>query len=250
MSRRKRRRQAQNVNAALKLGPSNYDKKRRMLTFRSNRSSLQWGDYDRSMASTLPEKSRLSSSVLWLQGITVAWMLVEVGVSGFAAWTAHSPAILGFGVDSFVELLSATVVLLQFAPAFAISEHKAARASGALLFVLAFAVAGIAAATLVLRIRPEVSCAGIVITIAALIVMPMLAKLKRREARRSKNVALAADAAQSATCAYLALIALAGLACNALFHVSWIDPVAALASIPVLIKEGKSAWRGDACGCA
>jgi divalent metal cation (Fe/Co/Zn/Cd) transporter len=176
-------------------------------------------------------------------------MLVECGVSAFAAWTARSPAILAFGVDSFVEVLSATVVLLQFVPSFAISESKAARASGVLLFVLAFAVASIAVVTLALRIRPKVSCAGIGITIAALIAMPILAKLKRREARRSGNVALAADAVQSATCAYLAMIALAGLACNAAFHIPWIDSVAALAAIPILIKEGRSAWRGHACGC-
>ena len=190
-----------------------------------------------------------SSSVLWLQGITLAWMLIECGVSGFAAWTAHSPAVLAFGVDSFVELLSAAVVLLQFAPRFAISQRKAARASGVLLFLLAFAVAAIAVLTLVLRIRPESSYAGIAITIAALIAMPVLAKLKRREARRSRNVALAADAVQSATCAYLAMIALAGLACNAAFHIPWIDSVAALAAIPILIKEGRSAWQGQTCCC-
>lgn len=176
-------------------------------------------------------------------------MLIECGVSAFAVWTAHSPAILSFGADSFVELLSATVVLLQFTPTFAISEHKAARASGVLLFLLAFVVTGMAVVTLALRIHPEVSRAGIAITIAALIVMPTLAKLKRREARRSNNVALAADAVQSATCAYLAMIALAGLACNAAFHIPWIDSVAALAAIPILIKEGRSAWRGQACGC-
>jgi divalent metal cation (Fe/Co/Zn/Cd) transporter len=176
-------------------------------------------------------------------------MLIECGVSGFAAWTAHSPAILAFGVDSFVELLSAAVVLLQFAPRFAISQRKAARASGVLLFLLAFAVTAIAVLTLILRIRPEASYAGIAITIAALIAMPVLAKLKRREARRSRNVALAADAVQSATCAYLAAIALAGLACNATFHIPWMDSIAALAAIPILIKEGRSAWRGQACGC-
>jgi len=202
-----------------------------------------------SMAGTSPYKPRVSSSVLWLQSITVAWMLIELGASAFAAWTAHSPAILAFGVDSLVELLSAVVVLLQFAPAFAISEHKAARASGVLLFLLAFVVAGMAVVSLALRIHPEVSRAGIGITIAALIVMPMLAKFKRREARRSKNAALAADAVQSATCAYLAMIALAGLACNAAFHIPWIDSVAALAAIPILIHEGRSAWRGQACGC-
>ena len=176
-------------------------------------------------------------------------MLIEFGVSAFAAWTARSPAILAFGADSFVEVLSATVVLLQFAPSFTISEYKAARTSGVLLFLLAFVVAGIAVVTLALQIHPEVSRAGIGVTIAALIAMPILAKLKRREARRSRNTALAADAVQSATCAYLAMIALAGLACNAAFHLPWIDSVAALAAIPILTKEGRSAWQGHACGC-
>jgi divalent metal cation (Fe/Co/Zn/Cd) transporter len=207
-----------------------------------------------SKASMSPERSSLPSSVLWLQSATVAWMLVELGVSAFAAWTARSPVILAFGADSLVEVLSAMVVLLQFwpgstIPGSTISERQAARASGLLLFVLAFVVAGIAVVTLALRIHPEVSRAGIGITIAALVAMPILAKLKRREARRSKNVALAADAVQSATCAYLAMIALAGLAWNAAFHVPWVDSVAALAAIPFLIKEGRVAWQGHRCGC-
>jgi divalent metal cation (Fe/Co/Zn/Cd) transporter len=196
-----------------------------------------------------PRKPVPSSSVLWLQSVTVAWMLIEFGVSAYAAWTAHSPAIFAFGSDSFIELLSATVVLLQFAPNFAISEQKAACVSGVLLFVLAFVVAATAVFSLALRIRPEVSRAGIGITIAALIAMPIIAKLKRREARRSNNLALAADAVQSATCAYLAMIALIGLACNAALHIPWIDSIAALAAIPILIKEGRSAWQGHTCGC-
>ena len=123
------------------------------------------------------------------------------------------------------------------------------RASAVLLFVLAFTVAAIAVLTLSLRIQPQPSRVGIAITIAALIAMPILAKLKRREARRSNNVALAADAVQSATCAYLALIALTGLSCNEAFHIPWIDSVAALAAVPILIKEGRTAWRGQTCGC-
>ena len=202
-----------------------------------------------SKAGTLPCKPVLSSSVLWLQSVTVGWMLIELGVSAYSAWTARSAAILAFGSDSFVEVLSATVVLMQFAPVFAISERRAARASGVLLFVLAFVVAGMAVLSLAMRIHAGVSRAGIGITIAALIAMPILAKLKRREARRSNNLALVADAVQSATCAYLAMIALAGLACNAAFHIPWIDSVAALAAIPFLIKEGRSAWRGHACSC-
>jgi divalent metal cation (Fe/Co/Zn/Cd) transporter len=87
------------------------------------------------------------------------------------------------------------------------------------------------------------------ITAAALVAMPVLAGLKRREARRSGNAALAADAVQSATCAYIALVALVGLAVNAAFHIAWFDSVAALAAIPFLIKEGRSAWQGRACGC-
>lgn len=202
-----------------------------------------------SRARTSPSQQVLSSFILLLQSVSVAWMLIEFGVSAYSAWTAHSAAILAFGSDSFVEVLSATVVLLQFVSAFAISERKAARACGVLLFVLAFVVAGMAVVSLALGIHPEVSRAGIAITIAALIAMPILAKLKRQEARRTNNLALAADAVQSATCAYLAMIALAGLACNAAFHIPWIDSVAGLAAIPFLIKEGRSAWQGHSCGC-
>ena len=202
-----------------------------------------------------PSKSAIAGSakpratVLWIQGVTLAWMLVEFGVSAYAAATAHSPAMLAFGSDSLVELLSATVVLLQWIPSMSISERRASRTAGALLFVLAFVVAGIAVASLALRLRPATSYAGIAITIAALIAMPVLAFLKRREARRSKNAALAADAVQSATCAYLALIALTGLAINATFHIAWFDSVAALVAVPILVKEGRSAWQGHACGC-
>ena len=193
--------------------------------------------------------SKPSIAVLWLQGVTLAWMLVECGVSAYAAITAHSPALFAFGSDSLVELLSATVVLFQWIPTITISERRAHRTAGVLLFVLASVVAVIAVGSLAIRFQPETSRAGIGITIAALIAMPVLATLKRREARRSKNAALAADAVQSATCAYIALITLAGLAVNAAFHVAWLDPVAAMVVIPFLIKEGKSAWQGHGCGC-
>ncbi len=189
------------------------------------------------------------AAVLWLQGVSLAWMLVEFVVSVYAAVTAHSPAMLAFGSDSLVELLSAIVVVLQWIPGISIPERRASRAAGALLFALAFVVAAIAIASLALRLRPEASRAGIGITVAALIAMPVLAALKRREARHSKNIALAADAVQSATCAYLALITLAGLAVNAAFHIAWFDSMAALAAIPILVKEGRSAWQGHACGC-
>jgi divalent metal cation (Fe/Co/Zn/Cd) transporter len=195
------------------------------------------------------QPSKPSTTVLWLQIVTLAWMLVELGVSVFASVTARSPAMMAFGSDSLVELLSAVVVLLQWNPKIPISERKAHRASAVLLFVLAFVVGLIALGSLVLRLQPETSQSGIGITIAALIAMPILATLKRREARLSKNAALAADAVQSATCAYIALITLAGLAVNAAFHIPWFDSVAALVAIPILIKEGRFTWQGRGCGC-
>jgi divalent metal cation (Fe/Co/Zn/Cd) transporter len=187
--------------------------------------------------------------VLWLQGITLAWMLVELGVAAYAAVTAHSPALMAFGSDSLVELLSAAVVVSQWIPGAAVPERTASRVAGGLLFALGFVVAAIAIAALTLRWRPETSCAGIAITVAALVAMPVLAALKRREARRSGNAALAADAVQSATCAYLALIALIGLTLNAAFHIAWFDSLAALVAVPFLLKEGRAAWRGHSCGC-
>ncbi len=95
------------------------------------------------------------ATVIWLQGVTLAWMLAEFGVSAYAAVTARSPAMLAFGSDSLVELLSAAVVLLQWVPSMTIPERRASRTAGVLLFVLAFAVAAIAMGALALRARPE-----------------------------------------------------------------------------------------------
>ena len=189
----------------------------------------------------------LSRQVAWLQYITIAWMLVECTLSLLAAVQAHSVALLAFGSDSLIELLSATVVLLQFHPRFPLKKTHAARAAGVLLFLLAGAV--IAIALLSWRGAVETSCLGIGITAAALVAMPVLAWLKRRQARVLNNRALAADAVQSATCAYLAGVTLAGLVIFAVWHVAWVDTVAALAAVPVLVIEGRRAWRGEACGC-
>jgi len=200
-------------------------------------------------AAACAPKALPRTRVFWLQGVTLAWMLVESAVSAYAAITVHSPVMLAFGSDSLVELMSAAVVLMQWIPGVSISERKATRTASVLLYVLAFVVAGTALTSLALRLRPETSRSGIGITFAALLAMPVLAWLKRREAHRSGNAALAADAAQSVTCAYLALIALMGLAMNAFFHIAWFDATAALVAIPILIKEGRSAWHGQSCGC-
>jgi divalent metal cation (Fe/Co/Zn/Cd) transporter len=201
--------------------------------------------------SALPcaSSKRSHGVVFWLQGITLAWMLVECGVSLYAAAQARSPAMLAFGSDSLIEVFSAMVVILQFLPHFPLSQKRANRTAGLLLFALAGIVAAIALVSLMLHAHPETSRLGIAITIAALIAMPVLAWLKNREAQRGNNPALKADAVQSAACAYLAAIAFVGLAVNAIFGIAWFDSLAALLAVPLLLKEGNAAWRGESCGC-
>lgn len=189
----------------------------------------------------------LPRSIAWLQTITIGWMLVECGVALTAAFNSHSVALLAFGSDSLVELFSAFIVLAQFFPRFRLRKDHAERAAAVLLFVLAATVACIAA--LSFHGRTEASGAGIAITAAALVVMPALAWMKRREARARGDGALAADATQSATCAYLAAVTLVGLGANAIWHTGWVDPAAALAAVPILIVEGVRTWRGEGCGC-
>lgn len=195
------------------------------------------------------EKNAPHTTVYWLQGITILWMIVECGVSLFAARSARSVAMLAFGGDSLVELLSATVVLFSFIPKSSLSKERAARWAGVLLFALAVAVAIMSIAALVRRTAPDTSFSGIVITAAALLVMPMLAWLKRITARSTHSRALAADSVQSATCAYLAAITLIGLGMNAAFHLGWIDALAGLAALPILIIEGRRALQGEMCHC-
>jgi len=202
-----------------------------------------------SSASAVRDPVHRSPAVFWLQGITLTWMLAECGLSLYAAAAAHSPVLLAFGSDSLVELLSATVVLLHLFPRFAISEHNAARAAAILLFALASIVCAIAIFSLATRQQPAPSHLGIAVSLAALVGMPVLAALKRREARRTHDSALAADAVQSATCAWLAAITLAGLGLNAFFQIAWFDSAAALLAVPLLLKEGRQTWQDQACGC-
>jgi divalent metal cation (Fe/Co/Zn/Cd) transporter len=190
-----------------------------------------------------------SNRGVYLQAITIAWMLVELSVSIYAAATAHSPAMLAFGSDSLVEVLSAATVLSQWLPGIRLSERRAARINGGLLFALAAAVIGIVIASSVFHVEPETSRTGIAITAAALVAMPVLARLKRREASRTGDAAMAADAVQSATCAYIAGITLVGLALRAAFGIVWFDRIAALAAVPLLVKEGRESWRGKPCCC-
>jgi len=187
--------------------------------------------------------------VIRIQILTLVWMTIEAAVSLGAAWAARSPALLGFGGDSAVELFSAAVVLWRFhSPSSGDhAEHRASIIAGGLLFVLAGFVALASVLTLVVHIEARPSPIGIVMLILAAVVMPWLAKQKRQLSAATASAALRADAAESAVCGYLALIALAGLVVNAIWKVSWADPVAALVLLPLIVHEGREAMKGKPC---
>jgi divalent metal cation (Fe/Co/Zn/Cd) transporter len=186
-----------------------------------------------------------------IQTITIAWMSVEAVVSLSAAWMAHSPALLAFGGDSAIELLSAVVVYWRFRSnrSDERTEKLAARITGSLLFALAAYVALVAALALLGHREVRPSYLGIVVLIVAAIAMPVLARQKRQLSVLTASAALRADAAESALCGYLSIIALAGLVANAFWGVTWADPIAALCLIPLVVREGWQALKGRPCEC-
>jgi hypothetical protein len=189
----------------------------------------------------------ITNQIRRLQVFTLLWMAAECTIALDAAWRARSPVLLAFGADSFVEFASALVVILQFVPRFTLDEARASRLAGLLLYVLAVIIVFTSAYALWRNVRPETSWLGIGVSIAALVVMPLLSRAKRRAGKASGNIALNADAVQSATCAYLAGVTLAGLGLNATLHVRWVDPTAALVAVPIIYLEGRRAWRGETC---
>ena len=198
-------------------------------------------------AATPSELPAVSRRVLQLQVLTIVWMTVETIVSLGTAWTSHSPALLAFGGDSLIELLSAAVVFWRFR--FTLAEARAARIAGGLLFALA----GFVVLTSVLNFigyrESQRSLVGIGVLLAAAVMMPWLASRKRKLALVTSSAALKADVAESALCGYVAWIALAGLVMNAIWNKPWADPVAALALTPLIMLEGWEAAHSPRFGC-
>ena len=193
----------------------------------------------------------LQRRIRWVQAITIAWMVVEATASLFAARRADSPALFGFGGDSLIELLSAAIVFWGFRTR-AIQPYMArnlTRLVGGLLIALAAFVVATSIVSLAGRSEPRPTLLGIAILIVAAVIMPLLAREKRKLSAATGSAALRADAVQSGTCAYLSLIALVGLAANAVWRVPWADPVAALAIVPFVVWEGREAARGKPCEC-
>jgi divalent metal cation (Fe/Co/Zn/Cd) transporter len=189
-------------------------------------------------------------AVRQILGITIAWMIVEATLSLWTAWRAHSPALLAFGGDSAIELISAVVVLWRFrSPSSANSERMAARIAGSLLISLGVFVAIVSLRALLGYTEPKPSYLGVVVLAAASLIMPWLARQKRRLSAQTGSAALRADAGESALCAWLSFIALAGLGIHALWNIQWADPLAALAILPFIFNEARETIRGRPCGC-
>ena len=176
-------------------------------------------------------------------------MSIEACVALVTSWEARSPALLTFGGDSLIELLSAAVVLWSFRlnPRHALPEKRAARIAGTLLFVLAGVVVLASILALLGFRQPKPTFFGMALLLAAAFIMPWLAMRKRRLAEATASASLKADAAESALCGYMAWIALGGLLVNAIWRKPWADPVAAVVLIPIILREGWEAIKGRAC---
>jgi divalent metal cation (Fe/Co/Zn/Cd) transporter len=189
---------------------------------------------------------------LSLEYFTVAWNLVEAAVALVSGAMAGSIALMGFGLDSLIEVSSGGILLWRLRADHDEErrervERSALRQVGLSLLLLAVYVAGDAVVSLVGRKLPERSLPGIVLAIASLIAMPLLARAKRRVATALGSSAMQADSRQTDICAYLSAILLLGLLLNAAFGWWWADPVAGLVMVPLIAYEGSEALRGKTC---
>jgi divalent metal cation (Fe/Co/Zn/Cd) transporter len=187
-----------------------------------------------------------------LEYFTLGWNLTEAVVGIGAGVIAGSIALVGFGADSIIESFSGATLLwrLQRHNADEKREQLALKLVGIGFFVLAAYVAADAAKTLIQREPPHASIVGVCLAVVSIIVMPLLARAKRRVAARLNSRALVADSRQTDLCAYLSAILFVGLILNALLGWWWADSIAAILMVPIITREGIQSMRGDACtGC-
>jgi divalent metal cation (Fe/Co/Zn/Cd) transporter len=190
--------------------------------------------------------SRLRQRGFTLEYASMAWMTAEAAVAITAGILASSIALTGFGLDSVIEFFAAIIVIWQLRGEGQDRETPAVRLIGITFFALAAYLTAEATHDLLVRARPAVSTPGLVITAAALAVMPALAIAKRRTGHALGNRTLIADSAETAFCATTSAAALAGIGLNATLGWWWADPVAALVIAALAAREGLEAWHdGD-----
>jgi divalent metal cation (Fe/Co/Zn/Cd) transporter len=207
------------------------------------------------MTSIAPtERQRVVRRGQWLTSATLVYNSLEALLSIGAGILAGSVALVGFGVDSVIELTAGVAALWRLRVDVDPltrdrTERQAVRLIGLCFLALAVYVAYESVHALIGRRAPGKSVIGIVIAAASLIVMPLLARAKRRIAGRLASGAIAAEARQTQICAYLSAILLVGLACNATVGWWWADPAAALAMVPLIARDGVAALRGRTMCC-
>jgi divalent metal cation (Fe/Co/Zn/Cd) transporter len=191
-----------------------------------------------------------------LEYATVAWMVIEAGVAISSGVAAASVSLLAFGIDSLIELASACVLIwrltveLRSDQAVAErAERMASRIAGGLLLALAAYVVASAGRQLWARTGQEFSYGGLAVTALAMPVMYVLARRKIAVAEALGSRAMRADAMESVTCGWLSLVVLVGIVAQGLTGAWWIDAVASLGIVWFLVKEGREAWRSEACCC-
>jgi divalent metal cation (Fe/Co/Zn/Cd) transporter len=190
----------------------------------------------------------LARRIRWFVAATITYNVIEAVVALSAGVQASSTALIGFGLDSVIEVSSAAAVAWQFAGREPEAREKTA------LRVIAFSFFGLAAFVTVDSVRSllgggeaEHSPVGLVLAAVSLAVMPLLSYGQRRTGRELGSSSAVADSKQTLLCTYLSAVLLVGLGLNSLFGWSWADPIAALVIAGVAIREGIEAWRGDNC---
>jgi divalent metal cation (Fe/Co/Zn/Cd) transporter len=200
------------------------------------------------MTEALPLERRrvLHRQALWLEYFTVGWNVIEAVVAIGAGLIAGSVALVGFGIDSGVEVISALGLLWRLrkaGPEASVAEESAAERRAlyvvaATFFLLAAYITVEAVTALLDREEPDRSTVGLVLSVLSLAIMPALAWWKQRTGRQMHSRALVADAAETWVCSYLSLVLLAGVGLYALFGWWWADAVGALAMLPVILWQG------------
>ena len=201
-------------------------------------------------APTVERRAVLSRRIRLFVAATITYNVIEAVVAISAGTVASSAALVAFGLDSVVEVLSAAAVAWQFAAPDPEAREKTA------LRLVAFSFFGLAAIvtldsfrTLLGFAEPQHSPVGIVLAAVSLAVMPVLSWAQRRAGRELGSRSAVADSRQTLLCTYLSAVLLAGLVLNSTLGWTWADPIAALVIAGVAVKEGREAWRGDSC-CA
>jgi divalent metal cation (Fe/Co/Zn/Cd) transporter len=196
------------------------------------------------------DRRRLGRRAQLLAAVSVGYNLIEAAVAVTAGAVAGSVALVGFGLDSLVEVSSGLVILWQFRhPVPESRERLALRLIGVSFLALAAYITVESVRSLAGASEPATSPAGIVLAAVSLLIMPVLSRAQRRTGRALSSGSVVADSTQTLLCTYLSAVLLAGLLLDALLGWGWADPAAGLVIAAAAAREGVQAWRGQNCGC-